>query len=99
MEQVTQRNAASAEQGSAAAVELNAQAEALQNVVKGLIAMIGRAETDAPAVRPRPVAPKREQRVEPRVAPRKPLVREQAVVTKAGGDKHDTEQDFWSDAG
>jgi methyl-accepting chemotaxis protein/methyl-accepting chemotaxis protein-1 (serine sensor receptor) len=99
MEQVTQRNAASAEQGSAAAVELSAQAEALQAVVNGLIAMIGGSETDAPAGRPRPVAPQRERRAEIRVAPRKPVVREQAVVAKAGSDKRETEQDFWSDAG
>lgn len=41
MEQVTQRNAASAEESAAAAEELNAQSETLRGVVERLTAMVG----------------------------------------------------------
>ena len=41
MEQVTQRTAASAEEGAAAAEELNAQSDALKEVVERLAAMVG----------------------------------------------------------
>ena len=42
MEQVTQTTAASAEESAAAAQELNAQSEALKNIVKQLMGMVGR---------------------------------------------------------
>jgi methyl-accepting chemotaxis protein len=41
MEQVTQRTAASAEQGASAAEELNAQSERLKQVVRRLAALVG----------------------------------------------------------
>jgi methyl-accepting chemotaxis protein len=43
MEHLTQTTAASAEESAAAAQELNAQSEALKNVVKELMGMVGRA--------------------------------------------------------
>jgi methyl-accepting chemotaxis protein len=57
MDQITQRNAASAEESAAAAVTLNTQADALQQAVAELLALVGgkaRASVDeggsAPAV-------------------------------------------------
>jgi len=41
MDQVTQKTAANAEEGAAAAEELSAQSEMLKNVVEGLAAMVG----------------------------------------------------------
>jgi methyl-accepting chemotaxis protein len=53
MDQVTQRNAANAEESASAAEELNAQAQAMQENVRQLLALAGRAtttaETSAPA--------------------------------------------------
>jgi methyl-accepting chemotaxis protein/methyl-accepting chemotaxis protein-1 (serine sensor receptor) len=45
MEQVTQKNAANAQEGASAAEELNAQSEALRNIVERLTAMVGGAGT------------------------------------------------------
>ena len=44
IDQVTQTTAANAEEGAAAAEELNAQSEALKNIVEQLSAMVGGGE-------------------------------------------------------
>jgi len=55
MEQVTQKNAASAEQSASASEELNAQSEALRDVVERLTRLVGTGERSAasPVSRPR----------------------------------------------
>lgn len=48
MEQLTQATAAGAEESAAAAEELNAQSEALKDIVERLTVMAGGGETVAP---------------------------------------------------
>ncbi len=90
MEQVTQRTAANAEEGAAAAEELNAQSETLRSVVKGLSALAGQSVGTAARAGDREVADRgRTVHARALAQPASGIAALRAAVSrKAGAERH-----------